>query len=329
MHFRRILAAFCMASALLAQTAAGLRGVVRSSSGSPLSGVEVRAFNDQDRQTGVATTGAAGAWELSAPAGTYRVVFRSRDWHTMTIKAAAVPGPSLDIKLTRKDSGSDERAVVYRPVVDTERTDQADFLTNLQLSELPINGRNYLSLAALAPGVAAVNDYVGITDAPLVQAPQSGLSFGGNNGRGNVFWLDGGENYINTGGVRPSISEEAIAEFQVDRSNYSAEFGGGIGGIVNIISKSGSNAVHGDVFEFLRLSPLEARNYFFPQKQSDTWSQAGGTIGGPLRRNKTYFYLGFERLDRQQTAYVAVGQNRAPFHGLSNSQQKAASFLQA
>jgi hypothetical protein len=73
---------------------------------------------------------------------------------------------------------------------------------------LPVNRRNYLDLAALTPGVARVDDYVGISDAPLAQAPQSGLSFGGNNGRGNVFWLDGGENYINTGGVRPSISQE-------------------------------------------------------------------------------------------------------------------------
>ena len=221
-------------------------------------------------------------------------------------------------------------AVRYQPVVDTERTQQADFISNRELLKLPVNVRNYLNLATLTPGVSEVNDYVGITDAPLVQAPQSGLSFGGNNGRGNVFWLDGGENYINSGGVRASISQSAVAEFQVVRSNYSAEFGGGIGGIVNIVSKAGSNQFHGDLFGFLRNRSFQARNYFSPEKGAFTRTQTGGTLGGPLRRDRTFFFAAFERLQRRETSYVTLGpDNRGSFSQLRKTQQQLANYLKA
>ncbi len=176
---------------------------------------------------------AYGTWKLSLPAGRHTIQLSADGYRTRVLRNVESPGSTGQVVLesVAMDSERDSRTVVYRPVVDFERTNQADFIFDRQLQNLPVNRRNYLSLAALTPGVAAVNDYVGITDAPLVQAPESGLSFGGNNGRGNVYWLDGGEDYINTGGVRPSISQEAVAEFQVVRSNYSAEWGGGIGGV--------------------------------------------------------------------------------------------------
>lgn len=208
------------------------------------------------------------------------------------------------------------------PVVDVERVQQADTISLRQVRELPINRRDYLNLATLTPGVAEINNYVGITDAPLVQAPNSGLSFGGNNGRGNVFWLDGSENYVNTGGVRPSISQEAVAEFHVDRSSYSAEFGGGIGGIVNIVSQSGSNQIHGDMFGFLRHRSIQARNYFDPGKAAFTRTQMGATLGAPIQKDRTFVFLGFERLQREETAFVPILSDRSIFSTLLPSQQQ-------
>jgi len=228
-----------------------------------------------------------------------------------------------------EEKKTEPEAVRYQPVVDPERTHQADFVGERELSNLPVNRRNYLYLAVLLAGVSEVNDNVGVTDVPLAQAPQSGLSFGGNNGRGNVFWLDGGENYISTGGVRPSISQEAVLEFQVTRSNYSAEFGGGIGGIVNIVSKSGSNQLHGNLFGFLRHGSVQARNYFYPEKGAFTRTQAGGTLGGAIRKDRTYYFLSMERLQRRETGYVGLGAGVGRTSGLRTSQQELASYFKA
>jgi len=113
----------------------------------------------------------------------------------------------------------------------------------------------------------------------------------GSNGRGNGFFIDGLENFSNAGGgVRPSISQEAAQEFQINRNSFSAEFGNALGGIVNVISKSGSNQLHGNAFGFLRHRSIQARNYFDPGKSAFTRAQAGATLGGAIKRDKTYFF---------------------------------------
>jgi hypothetical protein len=267
---------------------------------------------------------ANGAWKLNLPDGSFELTFTAKSYRVLRRSNNSI-GDNEAIVL---GGAKEDEAVRYQPVVDAERTHQADFVGPDQLMNLPVNRRNYLNLAALTPGVSTVDDYVGISDAPLAQAPQSGLSFGGNNGRGNVFWLDGGENYINTGGARPSISQEGIAEFQVWRSNYSAEFGGGIGGIVNVISKSGTGQWHGNVFGFLRHRSLQAQNYFDPIKTAYTRSQTGMTLGGPLRKDRTFVFGSFERLQSRETAFVAIGrEERGPFRRLRSSQESIAAFL--
>ncbi len=310
-------------AALLPAQEGSLTGLVRASSGNPLAGVRVTARGAASVET---RTDEKGAWTLSLPAGIYNLRFQNEGFQEVKLDRVTVPGTAPPVTL---EEAQPAEAVRYRPVVDAERTHQVDFVTERQLNDLPVNRRNYLSLAALTPGVAEVNDYVGITDAPLTQAPQSGLSFGGNNGRGNVFWLDGGENYLNTGGVRPSISQEAVAEFHVDRSNYSAEFGGGVGGIVNIVSKTGGNAFHGDLFGFLRHRSVQARNYFYPSKGAYTRTQAGATAGGPIRKDRTFFFLSYERLGRQESAFVPLGRDRGPFYRLRRTQEEVAVFLNA
>jgi hypothetical protein len=96
--------------------------------------------------------------------------------------------------------------------------------------------------------VADSNTLVDSNDYRIAQTPQSGLSFGGSNGRSNAFFIDGVENYANSGGVRMSVSQEAVQEFQINRSSFSAEYGGAAGGTVNIVTRSGTNSVHGDFF---------------------------------------------------------------------------------
>lgn len=318
--------AISLAASLLAQAPQTLSGRVLTSGGAGLSGASVAVRNSITRTQAAKTeTTAEGNWQLILPAGGFEFSIAAPGHQTRVVsqeEATASSGVMLN------PEPSNESAVRYEPVVDAERTHQSDFIYARQLQHLPVNRRNYLDLAALTPGVARIDDYVGISDAPLVQAPQSGLSFGGNNGRGNVFWLDGGENYLNTGGVRPSVSQEAVHEFQVWRSNYSAEFGGGLGGIVNIVSRSGSEQLHGNLFVFLRHRSLQARNFFDPEGTAFTRTQAGATLGGPLRRGRTFAFASFERLQSRESAFVPIGrEDRGPFQRLRRTQEDIAAFL--
>jgi hypothetical protein len=137
--------------------------------------------------------------------------------------------------------------------VEVERTQQANTIEQRRINNLPINRRNYLDFAILAPDVvetALVDD----ANFRPIQTPNSGLSFGGSNGRGNGFFIDGVENYQASGGVRPSVSQEAAQEFQINRNSFSAEFGNASGGVINIITKGGTNDLHGNFFGFLQAS---------------------------------------------------------------------------
>ncbi|MFN7924683.1 MAG: TonB-dependent receptor [Bryobacteraceae bacterium] len=320
MASRTTLITVCLMAAL-PSLAESLGGRVSTVSGAPVPGASVTALSG-GRVVASASSGPAGDWTLEVPAGRYTVSAEAPGFETKRVRGVS-PGGATAIVL----KASEEKAVRYQPVVDVERTHQSDFVSERQLANLPVNRRNYLSLAALTPGVSRIDEYVGISDAPLEQAPQSGLSFGGNS-RGNVFWLDGGENYINTGAARPSISQEAVSEFQVWRSNYSAEFGGGIGGIVNIISKSGTNDIHGDLFGYLRHRAFQARNFFDPEKLGYTRSQIGGTLSAPIRKNRTFAFAAFERLQSRESAFVAIGrEDRGPFRRLRKSQDDIASVL--
>ncbi len=206
------------------------------------------------------------------------------------------------------------------PLVETARTQQANTVELARIRDLPINRRNYLDFVLLAPATADTSDMVDGTDFRAAQAPQSGISFGGGNGRGNAFSVDGVENYINSGGVRLSISQEAVQEFQMNRNSASTEFGWASGGTVNIVTKSGGNQLHGNVFGFLRHRSIQARNYFDPAKSAFTRSQTGGTLGGPIRKDKSFFFVAYERLDRQETSFVPILQDRSSFNRLTPSQ---------
>src|SRR5205814_614899 len=189
----------------------------------------------------------------------------------------------------------------------------------------PINRRDYLTYTLLVPGVSNSNTIADNADFRVKQTPQSGLSFYGSNGRGNNVTVDGGEFNDDTGGVRPNLSQDAVQEFQINRSNYTAELGGASGASINIVSKSGSNDPHGSVYGFFRFTGLDARNPFsfsqalqpgqtfnpanpdlqgVPVKDSLNRQQFGATGGFPIKRDKTFLFLAFEGL--RQSAQNAV-----------------------
>ena len=192
-------------------------------------------------------------------------------------------------------------------VVDTDRTQQSSVIGVNQITNLPISRRNYLDYALLTPGVSDADNIADASDFRVAQTPNSGLSFGGNNGRGNLVAVDGVSTNTVSGGVEATIAQEGVQEFQVLRNSYNAEFGGSSGGIVNIVSKSGSNRYHGSVFGLFRDERFDARNPFdFNPTTKSPFSrqQFGGSLGGPIKSDKTFFFTSLERFTQDETTFV-------------------------
>src|SRR6201997_2537684 len=148
------------------------------------------------------------------------------------------------------------------PVVETERGSQADRITQEYITNLPIDRRDYLTFTLLVPGVSDATRLAGDQDFRVKQTPTSGLSFYGSNGRGNSVTVDGGETSGDSGGQRLTVSQDAVQEFQINRSNYAAELGSATGASINIVTKSGTNDAHGSLYGFFRDDAMDARDPF-------------------------------------------------------------------
>jgi hypothetical protein len=214
---------------------------------------------------------------------------------------------NIPIKLTAGKIEIQVDVVGGGEVVETSRTEQASTVDSKQITSLPINRRSFLDYALLTPGVTSSENITDSTDYRVAQTPQSGLSFGGNNGRGNQVSVDGAETIGASGAVQAMVSQEAVQEFQVVRNSFSAEFGGASGGVVNIISKSGGNSFHGGAFGLFRHEKFDARNTFdFNPKGKSPFNrqQYGGSIGGPLARDNTFFFTSIERYSQEKTSFI-------------------------
>src|SRR6266446_9543935 len=202
-------------------------------------------------------------------------------------------------------------------VVETQRGSQSNTITQQYITDLPIDRRDYVTLTLLMPGVADSTRLASDQDYRVKQTPQSGLSFYGSNGRGNSITVDGGEANDDAGGVRLNVSQDAVLEFQINRSNYSAELGSASGASVNIVTRSGANALRGSLYGFLRNDAMDARDPFafspalaldptfsnfnlaaqgVPIKNSLSRQQFGGTLGFPIRKDRTFLFLAYEGL---------------------------------
>src|SRR6185295_14634224 len=163
-----------------------------------------------------------------------------------------VVGETTSINAVLQPASVEQEVLVQEvaPQIEIGKTQQSDTITEKQIDNLPINERNFLNFSLLTPGVTDSRALVSFT---LPQAPTSGLSFLGQSGRSNNVTIDGVDNNDDAvAAVRSTVSQEAVQEFQINRSNFSAEFGRSGGGLINIVSKSGTNRFHGDVFAFMR-----------------------------------------------------------------------------
>lgn len=250
-----------------------------------------------------------GNYDLSAEAPG----FRKSGVKGLPLQVGAEATQNLRLALGAADTID---VIAEAPPIETTRTQQSNIIEQTAITNLPIDRRDYLTFSLLAPGVSDSKAHADSNTYRVKQTPDSGLSFYGSNGRGNTVNVDGGESNDGGGGVRPTVGQEAVREFQVNRSNYTAEYGGSRGGVVNIVTKGGTNAVHGSVFAFFRNQALDATNPFnvilnanntLSRVKPDTSRQQfGGTVGGPIVKNKTFFFLDYEQERRRDTTAVPI-----------------------
>ncbi len=190
-------------------------------------------------------------------------------------------------------------------LVETSRTSTTNTIGQRRIDNLPINGRNYINFTLTDSQV--VRDNAPNTGA----APTSGLNISGQRARSNLVNVDGADATDNSvNGVRSTVSQEAVQEFQIITNSYAAEYGRAAGGVVNIITRSGANDFHGDVFGFLRNRDFQAVNPFSTvSNPAYTRVQAGAAIGGPIKKDKTYFYFAYEITRRHETGFSSIGQD--------------------
>ena len=303
-----IISSVCLLHAQGQGGSGDIRGFVLDANGSGISGAHVTVTGVKRGLTRSVESGVNGEyWVSLLPSGTYTVKVESAGFISKVVDSVEVRVGDIVGLQVRLDAGMVTSQVFVTaeiPAVDTQRTQQSTMIDAQRLQNLPINRRTYLDFALLAPGVVETNDLVDGSDFRVVQTPTSGLSFGGGNGRGNTVLIDGVENFSDSGGVRPGVSQDAVQEFQINRNSFGAEFGGSYGGSINIVTKSGTNDWHGILFGYLRHRALDARNYFDPTKSDYMRGQEGVSVGGPVKRDKTFFFTSFERLDKAETAFV-------------------------
>ncbi len=272
-----------------------IQGATIDQSGAVMPGTTVEAKNLDTNFTKTQTTDANGRFAfLLLPPGRYTVTAAHPGFSTVVQENADLTvGQAITLNITMKVSSAAERIVVTStPTLETSETEAASTLNDRTVSSTPILGRKFEDLLTLTPGVS------------IVQGPDGDeINFNGQRGIFNNISLDGGD-YNNgffgeqLGGQRAAIdiTLDAVKEFQVVASGANAEFGRTAGGVVNVVTKSGTNEVHGTLFHFQRLEALTSNTSDGKPLTDFSREQFGGTIGGPIVKNKMFIFGAFEQI---------------------------------
>src|SRR5438128_5580421 len=321
------LAIFTFVSAAMSQaqsSAADLQGVVHDPNGAVVTKATVTTRNTATNVSREATTNDDGFYKIvNLTPGEYEITVSVSGYKTAVIQAVNVTvgqTANQDISLEVGDVTARVTVTTAAPnVVETTNTAVSSTIDRQRIENLPINERNYLSFALTSSMVGRDNGR------PIGPAPTSGLNFGGQRGRSNLVQVDGADNTDNSvNAARSTVSQEAVQEFQLVTNSFAPEFGRASGGVVNVVTKSGTNDWRGNLFGFLRHKSFQARNAFAPIKEPPfTRAQYGGTIGGAFDKDRTFFFGAFEQRQRHETGFFTSNVRS----GLTSSVTIGAPFL--
>lgn len=304
--------------------AADLRGFVRDPAGAVVAGATVTARNPSISVERTATTNDEGLYQLiGLPPGTYEITVEAANFRRAVasdVQLTVGQRADLDIALEVGEVGETVTITgATTELVETSRTAITTTIDQQRIDNLPINERSYLNFALTTSTVTRDNGR------PIGPAPTSGLNFGGQRGRSNLVQVDGADNTDNSvNAARTTVSQEAVQEFQVVSNSFAPEFGRSSGGVVNVVTRGGTNDIRGNIFGFLRNRRFQARNAFAPVEDPPfTRAQYGATLGGPLRRDRTFFFVAHEQRRRQESGFFTSDVAR----GLTSSVTIGAPFL--
>ena len=304
--------------------AADLQGTVRDANGAVVANASVTVRNTGTNVSREATTNDDGYYKIvNLPPGDYELNVKAANYKTAVIPSVKLTiGQTInqDVPLEVGDLTATVTVTSVSPnIVETTSTTIASVVDQQRIENLPINERNYLSFALTTSTVSR--------DAgrPIGPAPTTGLNFGGQRGRSNLVQVDGADNTDNSvNASRSTVSQEAVQEFQVVTNSFAPEFGRSAGGVVNVVTKAGTNDLHGNLFGFLRHKSFQARNAFAPIKEPPfTRAQYGGTIGGAFDKDRTFFFGAFEQRQRHESGFFTSNVRS----GLTSSVTIGAPFL--
>ena len=282
-----------LALPLAAQTTASILGTVTDESGALVSGASVRAINTQTNEVRNSRTDGNGYYRFAElGVGVYSVQVELQGFKTALregIELSLNRNARVDVQLALGSLAEKVSVVADAPLVEATTNEMGTLVTQRRVEELPLNGRNTLSLVSLIPGAQ------GLQTGNAQGFVENKVSVNGAREEDSNWTLDGGDNTSPLRNYGNSVpNPDAVQEFRVVTSNYSAEYGRTVGAVVNVITKGGTNELHGSLFHFLRNRRLNARNFFEPDTSPLVQNQFGGSAGGRIIRDKTFFFGSFQ-----------------------------------
>jgi hypothetical protein len=291
-------------------SSATLGGRVEDAGGAAVGGASVVVTNLDTGQSLTAASDEEGRYRFAfLPVGPYRLRAEHAGFAAFGRELVLTLGQAADLTIRLSVAGIEESVDVAEGagVLEVSRAQLSETILPHEVDGLPLNGRNYLDLALLVPGASRTNTGSVQRFAETSAVAGTGLSFAGQRNLNNGFIVDGlsaNDDAANLAGA--SFSQEVVREFQVITSGGIAEFGRASAGVVNVVTKSGTNDFRGRVYGFMRNRRLDARNPLAPHKDPFTQAQYGATFGGPVRADRTFFFSNFEQTHLNNAAIITI-----------------------
>ena len=308
-----------LASAAFAADSSTVTGVISDPTGAVIAHAAVVVRDATSGKTMQAQSSDAGQYSFTVPPGTYELSLQLEGFEPYTTVLTAGSEPvQLDIQLAIKRHSDSMSVIIESPLLDTASAQLGGSIEAKQMSAIPLNGRSFTDLLAVQPGVVPASSAQpnAVVMSGCTSTPPSGdlnpgnLSVGGQRETANGFMVNGSlveEDFNNGTAVVPNL--DSIQDMTVLTGNFNAEYGNFSGGQVLVTTKSGGDQFHGSVFEFLRNTSLDARNYFSTSRAAYDRNQFGATFGGPIRKDKLHFFIDYQgtvMTQGQETGNVAV-----------------------